>query len=85
MLLPGLLVAAIVFDWDSEFNLAARISSMSLMVVYAGLLGAFVAVFCVIGFGLRKRMLPEEQDILPPSKAMPMPAPTRPTNIRSLR
>ena len=85
MLLPGLLVAAFVFNWASEFNLAARMSSMSLMVVYACLLGAFVAVFCVIGFGLRKRTLREEQDILPPPKPMPMPAPIRPTNIRSLR
>ena len=64
LLLPALLVGAIVFDWLWDLNLNGRMTRDHVLAIYGGLIAAFVLVFLVIGFFIRKRMRREEDEAL---------------------
>jgi len=97
LLLPALLVGAIVFDWLWDLNLNGRMTRDHVLAIYGGLIAAFVLVFLVIGFFIRKRMRREEDEALkgptpveraPNPAAMPIPlskarsTPTRPEDTK---
>jgi len=64
LLLPALLVVAIVFDWLWTLNLSGRMTRDHVLAVYAGLIAAFVLIFLVIGFFIRKRLRREDDEAL---------------------
>jgi hypothetical protein len=75
--LPGLLVAAIVFDWIWSLNLSGRMTHEYVLAIYGGLIAVFVLIFCIVGYLIRKRMRREEQDALKgPAPAEMSPRPT---------
>jgi hypothetical protein len=84
LLLPALLVAAIVFDWIWELSLSGRMTRDDLVAIYGGLIAAFVLVFLVVGYAIRKRMRHEEEEALkgpvpvemPPRSPKPIPMST---------
>lgn len=64
LLLPALLVISIVFDWLWELNLSGRMTHDYVLAVYGGLIAAFVLVFLIVGYIIRKRMAREEEEAL---------------------
>jgi hypothetical protein len=85
LLLPSLLVMAIVFDWIWELSLSGRMTRDTLIAIYGGLIAAFVLVFLVLGYVIRKRMRHEEEEALkgpvpvemtPRATSQPIPMPT---------
>ena len=93
LLLPSLLVGAIVFDWLWDLNLSGRMTRDHVLAIYGGLIAAFVLLFLVIGFFIRKRMRREEDEALkgptpveraPNPASMPIPlSKARSTTTRS--
>lgn len=80
LLLPALLVIAIVFDWLWELNLSGHMTREYVLAIYGGLIAAFVLIFLIIGYVIRKRMRHEEEEALKgptPVEMVPNPA-TRP-------
>lgn len=80
LLLPGLLVAAIVFDWLWEQNLSARLTRTWVIGIYGGLIVAFGVASCVIGYFVRKRMRREEEAEMAAAKSA-----SKPVGMRSRR
>ena len=91
LLLPALLVIAIVFDWVWELNLGGRMTREAVIAIYGGLIAAFVVIFLIVGYVIRKRMAREEEEALkgptpverapnPASKPIPMSAGRRSQN-----
>jgi uncharacterized membrane protein len=79
--LPFLLVAAIVFDWVWEMELAAHMTRAYVLSVYGGLIGLFILIFCAVGYLIRKRMQREEAEMLNatvPGAPLTSPAPIKP-------
>jgi hypothetical protein len=64
LLLPGLLVSAIVFDWVWDMNLSGRLTRDYVLAIYGGLVALLVVVFCTIGYMIRKRMRREDEETL---------------------
>jgi hypothetical protein len=94
LLLPGLLVVAIVFDWLWDLNLGGHMTREYVLAIYGGLIAAFVLVFLVIGYFIRKRLRREEEEALqgptpverPPNPArqpIPLSAATRSKDRKS--
>jgi hypothetical protein len=69
LLLPGLLVSAIVFDWLWSQNLSAHLTRPAIIGIYAGLVVVFGALSVLVGYFVRKRMRREEDEAIAAAKA----------------
>lgn len=62
LLLPALLVIAIVFNWLWDLNLSGHMTREYVLAIYGGLIAAFVLVFLIVGYVIRKRMRREDEE-----------------------